>query len=42
MLTSYTNSILPNNYIDIYMSTKDNGKADVYYKFNEEKCRKTN
>ena len=22
--------------------TKDNGKADVYYKFNEEKCRKTN
>ena len=29
MLTSYTNSILPNNYIDIYMSTKDNGKALV-------------
>ena len=29
MLTSYTNSILPNNYVDIYMSTRDNGKALV-------------
>lgn len=29
MLTSYTNSILPNNYIDIYMTTRDNGKALV-------------
>ena len=29
MLTSYTNSILPNNYVDIYVSTKDNGKALV-------------
>ena len=29
MLTSYTNTILPDNYIDIYMSTKDNGKALV-------------
>ena len=29
MLTSYTNSILPGNYIDIYISTKENGKALV-------------
>ncbi len=29
MLTSYTNSILPNRYIDIYVSTKLNGKALV-------------
>ena len=29
MLTSYTNSILPNRYIDIYISTKMNGKALV-------------
>lgn len=29
MLTSYTNSILPGNYIDIYLSTKENGKALV-------------
>ena len=29
MLTSYTNSILPNNYVDIYLSTKDDGKALV-------------
>ena len=29
MLTSYTNSILPNRYIDIYVSTKFNGKALV-------------
>lgn len=29
MLTSYTNSILPNRYIDIYLSTKENGKALV-------------
>lgn len=29
MLTSYTNSILPNRYIDIYISTKENGKALV-------------
>lgn len=29
MLTSYTNSILPNRYVDIYVSTKENGKALV-------------
>ena len=29
MLTSYTNSILPGNYIDIYLSTKENNKALV-------------
>ena len=29
MLTSYTNSILPGNYIDIYISTKENNKALV-------------
>jgi len=29
MLTSYTNSMLPGNYIDIYLSTKENGKALV-------------
>lgn len=29
MLTSYTNSILPGNYVDIYLSTKENGKALV-------------
>jgi len=29
MLTSYTNSILPGNYIDIYLETKENGKALV-------------
>ena len=29
MLTSYTNSILPGNYVDIYISTKENGKALV-------------
>lgn len=29
MLTSYTNSILPNRYIDLYVSTKENGKALV-------------
>lgn len=29
MLTSYTNSIMPNNYIDIYISTKENDKALV-------------
>lgn len=29
MLTSYTNSILPGNYIDIYISTKENGLALV-------------
>ena len=29
MLTSYTNSIIPNRYIDIYISTKDNDKAVV-------------
>lgn len=29
MLTSYTNSILPGNYIDIYLSTKETDKALV-------------
>ena len=29
MLTSYTNSILPGNYIDIYISTKETDKALV-------------
>lgn len=29
MLTSYTNSIIPNRYIDIYISTKENDKAVV-------------
>ncbi len=29
MLTSYTNEILPNRYIDIYITTKENGKALV-------------
>lgn len=29
MLTSYTNSILPNRYIDLYVSTKQDGKALV-------------
>ncbi len=29
MLTSYTNSIIPNRYIDIYISTKEDGKALV-------------
>ena len=29
MLSSYLNSILPNRYIDLYMSTKDNDKALV-------------
>ena len=29
MLTSYTNSIVPNRYIDIYISTKENDKALV-------------
>lgn len=29
MLTSYTNSILPGNYVDIYLSTRENGKALV-------------
>lgn len=29
MTTSYTNSILPNRYIDLYISTKDDGKALV-------------
>lgn len=29
MLTSYTNSIIPNRYIDIYISTEENGKAVV-------------
>ena len=29
MLTSFTNSILPGRYIDIYVSTEDNGKALV-------------
>lgn len=29
MLTSYTNSILPGNYIDLYLSTKENDKALV-------------
>lgn len=29
MLTSYSNSILPNRYIDIYLSTKDAGQAMV-------------
>lgn len=29
MRTSYTNSIVPGNYIDLYMTTKENGKALV-------------
>ena len=29
MLTSYTNSIIPNRYIDIYVSTEENDKAVV-------------
>jgi Flp pilus assembly protein CpaB len=29
MLTSYTNSIVPGNYIDIYISTEQNNKALV-------------